>query len=457
MSRLVIVSNRVPPVKGRGRTAAGGLTAGLSGALRASGGLWFGWSGEVKDTQDTAVTTHPQDNYTLATIHLSKENHEEYYNGFANKALWPLCHYRPNLVAYDRSFSVGYYRVNRLFAEALVSFLEPDDIVWVQDYHLIPCGAALKRLGAPQKVGFFHHIPWPAAELVITLPEHRALVESLFAYDVIGFQTDRDVQNFIDYVLREAEGEIASDGRITCFGRTVVVRAFPIGIDATQISAQATLPEARAHVTRMVESLRGRKLIIGVDRLDYSKGIERRFNAYAKLLARYPEHRTHVSMLQIAPPSRMDVSAYRTLRRELERALGHVNGQFADYDWVPLRYVNKTYSHAVLAGLYRSAAVGFVTPLRDGMNLVAKEYVAAQDPADPGVLILSRFAGAAQQLRAAVIVNPYDQESMVEALHKALKMSRDERQARWRALMDNVYTQDIDAWRESYLKALSEA
>jgi len=457
MRRLVIVSNRVPPVKGRGRAAAGGLAAGLSSALKASGGLWFGWSGEVKDTQETTVTTVKQDNYTLATLHLSKENHEEYYNGFANRALWPLCHYRPNLVAYDRSFSVGYYRVNILFAEAILPLLEADDTVWVQDYHLIPLGAELKRLGARQKIGFFMHIPWPASELVVTLPEHHALVRSMFSYDVVGFQTDRDVQSFLDYVIREADGTLEPDGRVTCFGQTISVRAFPIGIDAQSIASLAVQPEAREHAVRLVDSLAGRKLIIGVDRLDYSKGIDRRFSAYAKLLERYPEHRAKVSFLQIAPPSRMDVSAYRAMRRDLERLLGRINGEFADYDWVPLRYVNKTYNHVALAGLYRTAQVAFVTPLRDGMNLVAKEYIAAQDPEDPGVLVLSRFAGAARQLREALIVNPFDEQSMVDALHRGLSMPLDERKSRWRSLMSNVEEHDIGRWRDAFLGALADA
>ncbi len=457
MRRLVIISNRVPPVKGRGRAAAGGLAAGLSSALQAFGGLWFGWSGEVEETQGTKVTTHRQDNYTLATLNLSKENHEEYYNGFANRALWPLCHYRPNLVAYDRSFSVGYYRVNVLFAEAVMPLLEADDTIWVQDYHLIPLGAELQRLGARQKMGFFLHIPWPASELVITLPEHRALVRALFAYDVVGFQTDRDVQSFLDYVIREADGALEPDGRVTCFGRTIHVKAFPIGIDAKSIAAMATQLEAREHAARLVDSLAGRKLIIGVDRLDYSKGIDRRFSAYAKLLEKYPEHRAKVSFLQIAPPSRMEVSAYRAMRRELERLLGRINGEFADYDWVPLRYVNKTYNHITLAGLYRTAAVAFVTPLRDGMNLVAKEFIAAQNPEDPGVLVLSRFAGAARQLRDALIVNPFDEQSMVDALHQGLNMPLEERQARWRTLMANVQEHDIDRWRDSFMQTLAAA
>jgi trehalose 6-phosphate synthase len=457
MSRLVVISNRVPPLKAGGRAAAGGLAAALAGALKSSGGLWFGWSGALRDGPDAPVSFRTQDDYTIATIDLTKEDIDEYYDGFANRTLWPLSHIRSNLVAYDRSFSIGYYRVNSLFAQGVLPLLEPDDLVWVHDYHLIPCGAELKRLGAPQKLGFFLHIPWPPAELLLTLPENRALVRSLFAYDLVGFQTERDVRAFLDYVLHEGGGVVESDGRVSCFGRTIQVRAFPIGIDAQAIAAAAVKPEAHTHVRRMVESLAGRRLIIGVDRLDYSKGIDRRFRAYGKLLERYPEHRAKVSLLQIAPPSRMSVSAYKAIRRQLERELGRVNGKFADYDWVPLRYVNRTYNHTALAALYRTAAAALVTPLRDGMNLVAKEYVAAQNPEDPGVLILSRFAGAALQLRDALIVNPFDEDSMVEAMHRALNMPLAERKDRWQVLMDNVSRENVGAWRDSFLQALKAA
>jgi trehalose 6-phosphate synthase len=454
MKRLVIISNRVPPLRGRSRAAAGGLAAALAAALRTRGGLWFGWSGEVVKTQSDAVAIHHEPNYDVATIPLSTENHEEYYNGFANRTLWPLCHNRTDLVAYDRSFSIGYYRVNSLFARAVRPLLNDDDLIWVHDYHLIPCGAELRQLGLRQRMGFFFHIPWPPYELMATLPEHRALVRALFAYDIVGFQTKRDVRAFLDYLSEETDAVQGSNGEVTCFGRTIKVAAYPIGIDAAAVAAMAVQVEAKRHVTRMLDSLNGRRLIIGVDRLDYSKGIDRRFRAYGKLLERYPEYRQKVSMLQIASPSRMEVMAYQSMRRNLERLTGRVNGKYADYDWVPLRYVNKAYPHSALTGLYRVGAVAFVTPLRDGMNLVAKEYVAAQNPDNPGVLILSRFAGAAQQLRQALIVNPYDEESMVEALARALAMPLNERRDRWQSLMASVTSDGIERWREHFLHDL---
>ncbi|TAK98626.1 MAG: alpha,alpha-trehalose-phosphate synthase (UDP-forming) [Rhodospirillaceae bacterium] len=457
MSRLVIISNRVPPLRGRTRAAAGGLAAALSAALRTHGGLWFGWNGEVTETQSETVSIQREGSYDIATISLSTENHEEYYNGFANRTLWPLCHYRTDLVAYDRSFGVGYHRVNSLFARAVRPLLKPDDIIWVHDYHLIPCGTELRRLGLTQRIGFFFHIPWPPYDLVATLPEHRELVRALFAYDLVGFQTKHDVQAFLDYIVEETDAVHTSAGKLSCFGRSLSVAAYPVGIDAKTIASLAAQGEAKRHVARMVESLSGRRLIIGVDRLDYSKGIDRRFSAYGKLLERYPEHRAKVSMLQIASPSRMEVAAYQTMRRQLERLTGRVNGQYADYDWVPLRYVNRAYPHSALAGLYRSACTALVTPLRDGMNLVAKEYVAAQNPQDPGVLILSRFAGAAYQMPRALIINPYDEQSVVEALARALSMPLAERQERWEVLMASVSREDVDAWREHFLMDLQSS
>ena len=272
---------------------------------------------------------------------------------------------------------------------------------------------------------------------------------------MVGFQTERDVRAFLDYVLHEGGGMLERSGRLTCFGRTIDVRAFPVGIDTDDVATLAAQPEAQEHITRMGESLSGRRLIMGVDRLDYSKGIDRRFRAYGRLLERYPEHRAKVSMLQIAPPSRMAVSAYQSIRRELEREMGRVNGHFADYDWVPLRYVNRTYNHTALTGLYRSAAIAMVTPLRDGMNLVAKEYVASQDSDNPGVLVLSRFAGAALQMRDALIVNPYDEEGVVEALHQALKMPLEERRQRWQSLMAGLNRDNVQQWRDSFLGVLT--
>ncbi len=455
MSRLVVISNRVPAP--RQRAAAGGLAAALSSALRIKKGLWFGWSGKVTESANAEVEVADLPDFTLATMDLSRTDHAEYYAGYANGVLWPLCHFRTNLVDYARNHSLGYSRVNRLFAEGVVPLLKDDDRIWVHDYHLIPCGEELRRRGIKQRIGYFHHIPWPSAEIFVTLPQHRDLVRALFAYDVIGFQTPQDLRTFLTYVVHEAGGTVEDGARVTLDGRTTQASVFPIGIDAEAMERQASAAEARRHGARLINSLNGRKLIIGVDRLDYSKGIDRRFDAYRRLFEQHPEHRQQVSFLQIASPSRGEVAEYQALRKRLERQAGEINGKFADYDWVPLRYVNQTYGHGTLAGLYRTASAALVTPLRDGMNLVAKEYVAAQNPADPGVLILSRFAGAATQLKEALLVNPYDEDSMVEALDRALGMSLEERKDRWQALHRNVVREGIDRWRDSFLAALEHS
>jgi trehalose 6-phosphate synthase len=330
----------------------------------------------------------------------------------------------------------------------------PDDLIWIHDYHLIPCAEALRRLGVRNRIGFFLHTPWPARELLLTLPRHQNLVRALFAYDLIGFQTETDSQAFHDYVVNECGGQVLPDGTAICFGRSVATGTFPIGIDVDMFADLPNGAPARRHQRRIEQSTGGRRLIFGVDRLDYSKGIPDRFAAYERLLEAQPEHRNNVVLLQIATASRSEVDEYQDMRLELEAMAGRINGRYADYDWVPLRYVNRAYSQAALAGLYRAADIAFITPLRDGMNLVAKEFVAAQDPADPGVLVLSRFAGARHELREALIVNPYDRAEMADALQRALAMPLDERRARWRSMMDSLVRNDVVAWREGFVAAL---
>jgi trehalose 6-phosphate synthase len=454
LSRLIVVSNRVNAPKRRDQGSGGGLAVAIHAALRRYRGIWFGWSGEVVDAPTGKIEMARVGAATIATIDLSHDDLDEYYNGFANRTLWPLFHYRTDLAAYDRQFDKGYYRVNARFAHALAPMVEPDDLIWVHDYHLIACGAELRRMGINNRMGFFLHIPFPGPEVLLTLPNSEALVRALFAYDLIGLQTERDKRALRDYVINEAGGTAPDDDHLTCFGRTVRVGAFPIGIEAQEFVQMAESVDARRHHERMAESSRGRRLIIGVDRLDYTKGLPERLDAYERLLQRYPENRGSVLLLQVAPASRIDVPEYAELRADLEARSGHINGLYADFDWVPIRYVNRSYTRRALAGLYRGARVGLVTPLRDGMNLVAKEYVAAQNPADPGVLVLSRFAGAAQQLEQALIVNPYDIDAVVEAMQRALNMSLPERRKRWQALQETVMSEDVFAWRDDFVKAL---
>lgn len=453
LSRLVVVSNRVGPVGNASR--AGGLAVALVEALRSTGGIWFGWTGEVAPEADMRLKLESAGPLTLATVDLSAEDYEDYYNGFANRSLWPLFHFRTGLVQYDRQNFIGYARVNANFARALMPLIQPDDLIWVHDYHFLMFAEELRKLGCTRPIGHFLHIPFPPRELLTTLPNHEELVRAMFAYDLLGFQTKHDRDRFFDYVRMEAGGSILGD-RARCFNRTVTARHFPIGIDAGTFAGFATSEEGRKQFESMRDMLRGRKQIIGVDRLDYTKGLPERFLAFERLLEDYPGLRGDVSLLQVAPPSRSEVEEYRELRHELEGMAGHINGRFAEFNWTPIRYLNRSFARQALAGLYRASHVGLVTPLRDGMNLVAKEYVAAQDPEDPGVLVLSRFAGAAKQLTDAVIVNPYDIQGMADAMARALAMSLEERRERHQACMKVVREQDVIHWRESYLDALRQ-
>jgi trehalose 6-phosphate synthase len=391
---------------------------------------------------------------TVATTDLEEQDVQEYYNGYANRTLWPLFHYRIDLTAYERSYGSGYERVNARFADTLLPLIEPDDIIWVQDYHLIPLGRELRERGVKNPIGFFLHIPWPARELIATLPKHRELVEAMFHYDLVGFHTKEWRDAFMSYVLYEEGGESLPDGRLRAFDRTVRAEAFPIGIEAQSFTNMLKTESGITSYARMQESKAGRKMIIGVDRLDYSKGIEERFLAYERFLQENSDQQSKVFLLQVSTHSRGEVPEYQEIATRLDGLSGRINGEFAEMDWVPIRNVHRMHSREELAGLYRAAEVGLVTPLRDGMNLVAKEYVAAQDEADPGVLILSRFAGAAVQLKEALIVNPFSQEDMAEAIKRALSMSVAERRRRWIKLMDNVEKEDVTAWRDAFVRCL---
>jgi len=454
MSRLVVVSNRVAMPDQAGGASVGGLTMALAAALQHYRGLWFGWSGETTPAFTGEVHVRETGGVAIATIDLEDQDVQEYYNGYANTVLWPLFHYRIDLTEYERAFGEGYARVNARFADTLLSQIRPDDLIWVHDYHLIPLAQELRRRGLTNRIGFFLHIPWPACQLMTTLPHHQALVEALFAYDLVGFQTQDWLSAFEGYVVDELGGEVHDNGCVSAFGRTVRAGAFPIGIDVdnlTEIVKSATAAKSydRAAATNVY-----RQLIIGIDRIDYSKGLEERFAAYAQFLETNPEFRERVSYLQIAQTSRSAVGAYQDIRIRLDGVAGRINAAYGTLDWTPLRYVNRSYGRDFLAGVYRAAAIGLVTPLRDGMNLVAKEYVAAQNPRDPGVLILSRFAGAARQMKSALIVNPYSREDVADAIKRALIMPKVERIERWEALMLGLRTEDVSGWRDAFVDAL---
>jgi trehalose 6-phosphate synthase len=458
MSRLIVISNRVSAPTSEGGTGAqGGLAVALSAALREYKGLWFGWSGEKIDEFTGRIEFRRAHGVTTATVDLEEQDVEEYYNGYANRTLWPLFHYRIDLAEYDRSFAGGYERVNDRFAATVAPLIEPDDLVWVHDYHLIPLGAQLRERGLKNRMGFFLHIPWPPSRLMVSLPFHEGLVLSMLAYDVIGFQTEEWLESFRHYIERELGGRCDADGWIHVGNRSVHAAAYPIGIDFKEFEEAVNSDRAREAFERMRTSADGRHTIIGVDRLDYSKGLEERFFGYRRFLEEHEECQGKVFMLQIAPPSRGEVHTYEIIRERLDELSGRINGEFAEVDWVPIRYVNRGYKREDLAGFYRAAEIALITPLRDGMNLVAKEYVAAQNPEDPGVLILSRFAGAALQLKDALLINPYSKEEISDAIHKAIHMPKEERIRRWQSMMETVRNEDVVAWRHAFVSALKAA
>ncbi|MDN5923961.1 MAG: trehalose-6-phosphate synthase [Xanthomonadales bacterium] len=456
MGRLIVVSNRVALPD---TTQAGGLASAMHSALQERGGVWFGWSGKLSTKHAAGALQHAQDGgISYVTMDLARQDFEAYYNCFANRTLWPLLHYRPDLIDYRRSCYEGYLRVNGQFADHLSAMLKDDDVVWVHDYHLIPLAHMLRERGKHQRMGFFLHTPLPAASCLIALPQHRKLIGALAAYDLVGVQTQSDLRALRDYFKREAGASFHSGQMIDIpHGPSFRARAFPISIDTDAVINSARQAACLGPVAKLRRSLDGRALVIGVDRLDYSKGIPERFDAFGRLLDHSDALRNQVNLLQIAPVSRGEVPEYQAIRRDLERRAGHINGKYGDPNWSPIRLVCKTIKPHLLSGFLRLARVGLVTPFRDGMNLVAKEYIAAQDSENPGVLILSQFAGAAEQMREALLVNPYDPDDVAEALERALTMSVSDRRQRWRALMGGLTQNDINHWRKQFLDTLTRA
>jgi trehalose 6-phosphate synthase len=456
MSRLVCVSNRISLP--RKSAAPGGLAVGVLSALKRSGGLWFGWGGETIEHDPGEPDIHIREGVTYATIDLRRDEFELYYNGYANEVLWPLFHYFLKGMRYSSQQREAYESVNRTFAQKLVPLLEPRDIVWVHDYHLIPLGRRLREHDVQRPIGFFLHIPFPNIEMLRVLPSYAELLRDLTSYDVIGFQTQNDLRSFHSGIehLFGAEA-LRSDGRIRIGDRVLRAEVFPIGVDVHSVDAEAVESSGSEIVKRMTDSLMGRALMMGVDRLDYSKGLVERFSAYENFLEAYPDNRGRITYIQIAPLSRSDVRAYAEIRQSLEQAAGRTNGRFADTDWTPIRYLNRNFPHATLMGFLRAADVGLVTPLRDGMNLVAKEFVVAQDPNDPGVLILSNLAGAARELSAALLVNPYDARAVSHSIQAALSMPLPERRERHAAMMQVLRRNDINAWTRRFVDALEQA
>jgi len=454
--RLVVVSNRVGPLSDEGK--AGGLAVGLADALKRRGGLWFGWSGE---TAEDAATAEPKTEVfgstALTTIDMTEEELNGFYLGYSNRSLWPLLHYRLDLVQFDRESDRIYRAVNKRFAKTLATLVDDSDLVWIHDYHFFYLGSELRQAGFNGRLGFFLHIPFAPPEIFTALPGSHDMVRAMLAYDLIGFQTPQDRRNFANFCVHELGGEKLPGDRIKVGDRVVQASAFPIGIDAEGFARFAMSPEASEHEEMLRDLARGRLQIVGVDRLDYSKGLVERMHGFERLLEDFPENRGNVNFLQIAPLSRSELDAYVDLRAELEGLAGNLNGRFSTLDWTPIQIMTTGFTRRALAGIYRAARVCMVTPLRDGMNLVAKEFVAAQDPDDPGVLILSRFAGARAELMDALIVNPYSSDDMARKLSQALTMPLEERQRRFEGMRARVFEGTAAHWCESFIAALEGA
>ncbi|MEX2465697.1 MAG: trehalose-6-phosphate synthase [Gemmatimonadota bacterium] len=455
--KLVIISNRVPSPNADDQ--AGGLTVALRDALSESGGVWFGWNGEAEEQRGTTPDMVRRDNIEFATLPLSKQDLDGYYRGYANMVLWPLFHERLNIVEYREAFRASYASVNEYFAEGVTPLLDPDDLIWVQDYHLIPLGAELRKRGVSGSVGFFLHTPLPPYDVFRVLPNYTELLESFLAYDVVGMQTTIDVRHFADNMRHGLGANVdESTGTVELNGRRVRFGAFPIGIDVDKTAEIAHANRDTAEGRRLVEVHAGRKLVIGADRLDYTKGLVKRLEAFDRFLgAHEDEMANEMIYVQIAAPSRESVERYRAITRQLEAAAGRINGRKNRIGWTPLRLINRSIPRDALLGYFSLADVGLVTPLRDGMNLVAKEFLAAQTAEDPGVLVLSKLAGAADELSdAAVMVNPYDAEGVGEGLYRALTMPMEERRRLWEVGMDRLRRNTARIWRDRFLDALVE-
>jgi trehalose 6-phosphate synthase len=451
----VVISNRVAVPENDGSTRAGGLEVAIRAAFKRHPGIWFGWSGRVAGKDGITTQTVEHNGLSYIVTDLVDEDFQEYYYGFANRVLWPILHYRLDLAEFSGRDLGGYMRVNDHFAAEVHKILQPDDIVWVHDYHLLPLAKALRERGHNNRIGFFLHVPFPPPEFLTALPKHERLLLALCHYDLVGFQTDGDADNFARYLTHECHMPSSDRRTFSAGARTVRLGTFPVGVETAEFNRLARRAVRSSFVRDVLASLSGRKMIIGVDRLDYSKGITLRMDAFERFLAANRPWRGEVTYLQITPRSRSEIQEYADLESAIGATAGRINGTYGEAAWTPIRYVNRPHSRSALAGLYRSARAALVTPLRDGMNLVAKEYIAAQDTEDPGVLILSRFAGAAVECEAALLVNPYDPEAVGIMIEKALSMPLEERRVRHDELVEVLSRNDIKFWGERFISALT--
>ena len=467
-TRLIVVSNRLPYVFERdaggtwnGRPGSGGLVTALLPVLRNRGGVWIGWPGTTEADEEVELAAERASGaagYVLKTVSLNAHEVDNFYLGFANRIIWPLFHDLQSLCDFEPNYWRTYREVNAKYASRIAEHCVDADLVWVHDYHLMNVGAELRALGVQARIGFFLHIPFPPLDLFVKLPWRMALLHALLQYDVIGFQTLRDRRNFVQCLrILVPEARVRGQGQVLTTrygGREVRIGAFPISIDYNAFVRHASQLEIKQLAAQLHEKLPNRKLVLGVDRLDYTKGIPHRLKAFRSALERYPELRERISLIQVVVPSRVDIADYHDLKLEIEQLVGQINGEFVrPGGWVPVWYVYGSLSRNDLLAYYRAADIALITPLKDGMNLVAKEYCACSIEEDC-VLILSEFAGAAAQLnRGAVLVNPYDIEGVGDALWRAWGMNVEERESRMRRLRRSVRTFDVFWWVDSFLNA----
>lgn len=458
--RLLVVSNRLPELRSSvdsfdaRKRNVGGLVSALEPALRARQGVWLGWSGStVTRAEDIHVGRDDTTEPSLAWVDLPEDLRRLYYNGLCNRALWPLLHSFLEHVRLSEQAFDAYRRANEEFADAAVELVGPEDAVWVHDYHLMLLGARLRERGHRGPLGLFLHVPFPAPDIFFVLPWGEEILGAMLSFDLIGFHTPGYVQNF-NHCASVLPGTRVGDDAIEYRGHRTHVGAFPIGIIPEKFQ-EPPASDTEQEVANLMRAIAPNRLVLGVDRLDYTKGIPERLTAFARLLETHPEWRRKVSLVQVSVPSRNDVPDYAEQRERVERVVGRTNGEYGDADWVPIRYLYRSFGRSQLSLLYRNAAVGYVTPMRDGMNLVAKEFVASQNPDDPGVLLLSRFAGAAVELPDAVLTNPWYVDGLARDLDRALRIGVEERRARHQKLLAAVSRTTALTWAEDFLSALS--
>ena len=457
MSKIVLVSNRVASLV-EGKPSAGGLAIAVLEGLQGESCLWMGWNGKIDRAHTEPALEHGRiGSLDTLTWPLSQRDYDGFYRGFSNSVIWPAFHYRLDHIRFKREDYQSYLRVNQLFAKRLSEHISKDDVIWVHDYHFMHLAQFCRALGLNNKIGFFLHIPFPPPGTFSAIPVHRELSQALSAYDLLGFQTQTDVQAFNDYRNTYASpGQDNSPFELeTGNGPQPQIAAYPISIDFSSTIKDMELAQKKRTMSRIQKEFGENQLIISVDRLDYTKGIVERLNGYEEFLRLNPKSRGAVRLVQISPPSRTDVHGYSQIRHEIEQLTSQINGKWAEPSWMPINYINRSFDRPTLLAFFRRCDIGLVSSLRDGMNLVAKEYVTVQCPEDPGVLILSEFTGAAQELHVgALLINPYDKRAVADAIAQALSMRLEERQERHAAMMQVLQKNNLQTWKQSFMNDL---